>query len=129
MFNIKIYTLYRLLYYREGNYYYSLLNVRYRSLLGPRGLLLIYMWGENSNRENPIIHLPAFRTRLLSTCLVPIGYLWYSTSLLFGYLGNYCCCNNPMDTLVLQTSLYHCRVIRGCLLLTPLPSSAISFAT
>ena len=29
-------------------YYYSLLNVRFGSLLGPRGLLLIYMWGENS---------------------------------------------------------------------------------
>jgi len=26
----------------------SLLNVRFGSLLGPRGLLLIYMWGENS---------------------------------------------------------------------------------
>jgi len=29
-------------------YYYLLLNVRFGSLLGPRGLLLIYMWGENS---------------------------------------------------------------------------------
>jgi hypothetical protein len=38
-----------------------LLNIRYGSLLGPRGLLLIYMWGENSNKENPVIHLPAFR--------------------------------------------------------------------
>ena len=26
----------------------SLLNVRFGSLLGPHGLLLIYMWGENS---------------------------------------------------------------------------------
>ena len=26
----------------------SLLNVRFGSLLGPRGLLLMYMWGENS---------------------------------------------------------------------------------
>jgi hypothetical protein len=26
----------------------SLLNVRFRSLLGPHGLLLIYIWGENS---------------------------------------------------------------------------------
>ena len=26
---------------------YSLLNVQFGSLLGPRGLLLIYMWGEN----------------------------------------------------------------------------------
>ena len=26
----------------------SLLNVRFGSLLGLRGLLLIYMWGENS---------------------------------------------------------------------------------
>jgi hypothetical protein len=110
-------------------YYYSLLNVRYRSLLGPRGLLLIYMWGENSNRENLVIHLPAFRTRLLSACLAPTGRLWYSIFLLFGHLGNHCCRNNLMDVLVSQTSLYHRRVIRGCLLLTPLPSSTISFAT
>jgi hypothetical protein len=106
-----------------------LLNVRYGSLLGPRGLLLIYMWGENSNRENPVIHLPAFRTRLLGACLAPAGRLWYSTSLLFGHLGNHCCRNNLIDTLVSRTSLYYCRVIRGCLLLAPLPSSAISFAT
>jgi hypothetical protein len=26
----------------------SLLNVQFGSLLGPRGLLLIYIWGENS---------------------------------------------------------------------------------
>jgi hypothetical protein len=32
-------------------YYYSLLNVRFGSLLGPRGLLLIYMWGEYSVSE------------------------------------------------------------------------------
>jgi hypothetical protein len=37
-----------------------LLNVRFGSLLGPRGLLLMYMWGENSVRENPVIRLPAF---------------------------------------------------------------------
>ena len=34
----------------RNNYYYSLLNVRFRSLLGPRWLLLIYI----------VIHLPAF---------------------------------------------------------------------
>ena len=31
----------------EYNNNNSLLNIRFRSLLGPRGLLLIYMWGEN----------------------------------------------------------------------------------
>ena len=62
---------------------YSLLNVRFGSLLGPRGLLLKYMWGENSDRENPVNHLPAFGTRLLGACLAPAGRLWYSTSLLF----------------------------------------------
>ena len=31
--------------------YYSLLNVQFGSLLGPRGLLLIYMWGENSFKK------------------------------------------------------------------------------
>jgi len=31
--------------------YYSLLNVRFGSLLGPHGLLLIYMWGENSFKK------------------------------------------------------------------------------
>src|SRR6266704_1953799 len=80
--------------------YYSLLNVRYGSLLGPRGLLLMYMWGENSDRENPVIHLPAFGTRLLGACLAPAGRLWYSTSLLFGHLGNHCCRNKPTDALV-----------------------------
>jgi hypothetical protein len=110
-------------------YYYSLLNVQYESLLGPRGLLLIYMWGENSNKENPVIHLPTFGTRLLGACLTPTGCLWYSTSLLFGHFGNYCCRNNPTDVLVSRTLLYHYRVIRGCLLLAPLSSSAISFAT
>jgi len=35
-------------YIRENNNNNSLLNVRFRSLLGPRGLLLMYMWGENS---------------------------------------------------------------------------------
>ena len=57
------------------NYYYSLLNIQFGSLLGPRGLLLIYMWGENSVRENPVIHLPAFRTRLLGACLAPASRL------------------------------------------------------
>ena len=28
-----------------------MLNIRFGSLLGPRGLLLIYMWGENSERK------------------------------------------------------------------------------
>src|SRR6266702_8965592 len=79
---------------------YSLLNVRFGSLLGPRGLLLIYMWGENFDRENPMIHLPAFGTRLLGACLAPMGRLWYSTSLLLGRLGNHCCRNKPMDALV-----------------------------
>ena len=46
--------------------------------LGLRGLLLIYMWGENSIRENPVICLPAFRIRLLGACLAPAGRLWYS---------------------------------------------------
>src|SRR6266700_313695 len=78
----------------------NMLNVRYGSLLGPRGLLLIYMWGENSDRENPVIHLPAFGTRLLGACLAPAGHLWYSTSLLFGYLRNHCCHNKPTDALV-----------------------------
>ena len=64
-------------------YIYSLLNVRFGSLPGPHGLLLIYMWGENSDRENPVIHLPAFGTRLLGACLAPAGRLWYFISLLF----------------------------------------------
>ena len=34
-------------------YYYLLLNVQFGSLLGPRGLLLIYMWGENSFKKTP----------------------------------------------------------------------------
>ena len=102
-------------------YYYSLLNVRYRSLLGLRGLLLIYIWGENSVkgnsiRENPVIHLPVSRTRLLGAYLALAGLLWHSTSLLFGHLGNHCCCNKRTDALVSRTSLYHCRVIRGHLL-------------
>src|SRR5438105_15905237 len=80
---------------------YSLLNVRFGSLLGPRGLLLIYMWGENSIRENPVNRLPAFRTCQLSACLVPTGYLWYSTSLYFDYLRNHCCRTKPTDALVL----------------------------
>ena len=106
-----------------------MLNVRFGSLLGPRGLLLIYMWGENSSRENPVIHLPAFGTRLLGACLAPAGHLWYSISLLFGHFGNHCCRNKPTDALVSQTPLYYCRVIRGYLLLAPLPFTAISFAT
>ena len=52
---------------------YFLINVRFGSLLGPRGLLLKYMWGENSDRENPVNYLPAFRTRLLGACLAPAG--------------------------------------------------------
>src|SRR6266568_4305652 len=84
-------------------YYYSLLNVRFGSLLGPRGLLLIYMWGENSDRENPMIHLPAFGTCLLGACLAPAGRLWYFISLLFGHLRNHCCRNKPTDALVSRT--------------------------
>jgi hypothetical protein len=110
-------------------YYYSLLNVQYGFLLGLCGLLLIYMWGENFNKENPVIHLPAFGTRLLGACLAPAGRLWYSTSLLFSHFGNHYYCNNPTDALVSRTSLYHYKVIRGCLLFTPLPSFAISFVT
>ena len=34
--------------YTRYNNNNSLLNVRFGSLLGPRGLLLMYMWGENS---------------------------------------------------------------------------------
>ena len=34
--------------FNNNNNNNSLLNVRFGSLLGPRGLLLIYMWGENS---------------------------------------------------------------------------------
>jgi hypothetical protein len=36
---------------KEYSFFYnnnSLLNVQFGSLLGPHGLLLIYMWGENS---------------------------------------------------------------------------------
>ena len=33
---------------RNNNNNNLLLNVRFGSLLGPRGLLLMYMWGENS---------------------------------------------------------------------------------
>src|SRR6266704_3443890 len=84
-------------------YYYSLLSVRYGSLLGPRGLLLIYMWGENSDRENPVNHLPAFGTRLLGACFAPASRLWCSTSLLFGHLGNHCRRNKPTDALVSYT--------------------------
>ena len=65
---------------------YSLLNVQYGFLLSPRGLLLIYMWGENSDRENPMIYLPAFRARLCA-CLAPAGHLQYFTSLLLAILG------------------------------------------
>ena len=63
---------------------------------------------------------PARRLRV--TCGAP-------TTLLFDLLGNYCCCNKPTDALVLQTLLYYYRVIRGRLLLAPLPFIAISFAT
>ena len=83
--------------------YYSLLNVRFGSLLGPRGLLLIYMWGENSNRENPVNCLPAFGTCLLGACLALVSHLWYSISLIFGHLGNHCCRNKPTDALVSRT--------------------------
>jgi len=41
------------------------------------------MWGENSDRENPVNHLPAFGTRLLGACLAPAGRLWCSVSLPF----------------------------------------------
>jgi hypothetical protein len=44
---------------------YLLLNVRFGSLLGPRGLLLIYIWGENSKRK------PCN----LSPCLLGLAYL------------------------------------------------------
>ena len=64
-------------------YIYSLLNVRFGSLLGPHGLLLKYMWGENLDRENPVNYLPAFGTRLLGACLAPAGRLWCSISLPF----------------------------------------------
>jgi len=37
--------------YKNNIYYYLLLNVRFGSLLGLRGLLLMYMWGENSERK------------------------------------------------------------------------------
>ena len=33
----------------------------------------------------------------------PASYLWCSTTLLYDLLGNYCCCNKPMDALVSQT--------------------------
>jgi hypothetical protein len=61
--------------------------------------------------------------------LAPINHQWYSTTLLFNLFGNYCCCNKLIDTLVLQTLLYYYRVIRGHLLLTPLPFITISFIT
>src|SRR6266550_2656640 len=80
---------------------YSLLNVRYGSLLGLHRLLLIYMWGENFDKENPMVHLPAFKTCLLSACLAPVNRLWYFTFLLFGHFGNHCYHNKPMNILVL----------------------------
>ena len=59
----------------------------------------------------------------------PTSYLQCSTTLLFNLLGNHCCRNKPTDALVSQTLLYYCRVIRGRLLLAPLPSITISFTT
>src|SRR6266481_5040227 len=100
-------------------YYYSLLNVRYGSLLGPRGLLLIYMWGENSDRENPVIHLPAFRTRLLGTWGSPVVLCILN---FFGHLGNHCCRNKPTDALVSYTCSTTIESLGGaqCLPLYPL---------
>src|SRR6266550_5495172 len=54
-------------------------------------------------RENLMNRLPAFGTCLLGAYLAPAGHLWYSTSLLFGHLGNHCCRNKPMDELVSLT--------------------------
>ena len=45
MYRFTAYYTIWLLYYNNNN---SLLNVRFGSLLGPRGVLLMYMWGENS---------------------------------------------------------------------------------
>src|SRR6266702_6743295 len=64
----------------------------------------LYICGEKTLvRENPMNRLSAFGTCLLSTYLAPAGHLWYSTSLLFGHLGNHCCRNKPTDALVSQT--------------------------
>ena len=61
--------------------------------------------------------------------LAPISYLQCSTTLLFNLFRNYCCHIKPIDALVSQTQLYYCRVIRGRLILAPLPSITISFIT
>ena len=60
---------------------------------------------------------------------MPISYLQYFITLLYNLFRNYYCYNKPIDVLVLQTLLYYCRVIKGCLLLTPLPFITISFIT
>ena len=61
----------------------------------------LYIYREKTLiRENPVNHLAAFRTCLLSTYLAPAGYLWYSIFLLFCHFGNYCYCNKPIDALV-----------------------------
>ena len=106
-----------------------LLNIQFRSLLGPRGLLYIYI-GRKLYLRKP--HNP-------SPCLLglaykaPIKYLQviYNifTILLFNLFRNYCYCNKPINALVLLTLLYYYRVIRGRPLLTPLFFIVIFFTT
>ena len=107
----------------------SLLNVRFGSLLGLRGLLYIHI-GRKLYLRKPRDLSP----RLLElTYKAPIRRLQVtysaSTTLLFDLLGNHCCRNKPTDALVSQTLLYYYRVIRGRLLLAPPPSITISFVT
>src|SRR6266700_961539 len=84
------------------------------------------MWGENSNRENPVIHLPAFGTRLLGACLAPAWHLGVAYSTLhpyfFSHLRNHCCRNKPIDTLVSYTCSTTVESLGGaqCLPLYPL---------
>jgi len=73
----------------------SLLNVRFGSLLGPRGLLLKYMWGENSDRENPVTHLPAFGTRLKRN--ISINYRVFYIAIFY----------------IFTTSFYYCFYLRS----------------
>ena len=86
----------------------------------------LYICGEKTLLRKP---------RNLSPCLLglaykaPTSHLQCSTTLLFNLLRNHCCRNKPTDALVSQTLLYYCRVIRGRLLLAPLPSITISFTT
>ena len=107
-------------------------------------LLLFVAWRPiqipvRPTRTTPYIHigrkLYLRKPHNPSSCLLglayklPISHQWCSTTLLFNLLRNHYCRNKPTDALVLHTILYSYRVIRGRLLLTPLPSITIFFAT